>query len=277
MNTHELITRIIDLALYEDGQDVTSLSIFGPDDVMEGVIRVKEAGIIAGIDVAGRVFSTVSQEIDCRFHVPDGAVVRAGDIIAHVKGPSVSVLCGERVALNFLQRMSGIATLTSRYVDRIQDTRARILDTRKTCPGNRVLDKMAVRIGGGMNHRMGLYDMALIKDNHIDRAGSITDALMRLRSKAADIPVEVEARCLADVEELLGLRVDRIMLDNFSLEEMRNAVGMVDGRVALEASGGITLDTLRDVALTGVDYISVGDLTHSVRALDISMITGKIL
>ncbi|MRR39623.1 carboxylating nicotinate-nucleotide diphosphorylase, partial [bacterium] len=175
-------------------------------------------------------------------------------------------------ALNFLQRMSGIATKTAVYVSRVLGTRAKILDTRKTAPGQRVLDKYAVRAGGGMNHRMGLYDMALIKDNHIDREGTIEGAVAKVRKKRPGIPIEVEARTLEDVRKLLNLGVDRIMLDNFRLDDMKKAVNMVTGRIPLEASGGVNLNTVRDVAMTGVDYISIGDITHSVQALDISLI-----
>ncbi|MDT8274317.1 MAG: carboxylating nicotinate-nucleotide diphosphorylase, partial [Desulfomonilia bacterium] len=189
-------------------------------------------------------------------------------------GRTLGILKAERVALNFLQRMSGIATRTARYVEAVKSTRARILDTRKTVPGLRILDKMAVRIGGGENHRMGLWDMALIKDNHIDAAGSITRAVRKVRHAFPGIPIEVEARCLDDVMELLELNPDRIMIDNFVIDDIKKAVELVNTRIPLEASGGITLDTVRDVALAGVDFISVGELTHSVHALDISLITG---
>jgi nicotinate-nucleotide pyrophosphorylase (carboxylating) len=198
-------------------------------------------------------------------------VVEPGTHIATIVGPARGVLKAERVALNFLQRMSGIATITAAYVEAVRGTRARILDTRKTAPGLRVLDKAAVRIGGGENHRIGLSDMALIKDNHIDAAGSMVEAVKRVRKAFPGVPVEVEARNLADVKTLIGLQVDRIMLDNFALDAMRQAVELVAGRCPLEASGGITLRTVRAVAETGVDCISVGDITHSVKALDISM------
>jgi len=272
MNIHELIENIIDLALKEDGPDITSSSIFQAGENLTAVFIAKEEGIIAGMDVVREVFSRVNRDILCSFAVTDGAPVHKGDRLGSVEGPAVDILKAERVALNFLQRMSGIATSAARYVSRVQETKARILDTRKTAPGQRVLDKWAVRIGGGSNHRLGLFDMALVKDNHIDRAGSITEAVERIRTSSPGIPIEVEARNLEHVQELLDIGVDRIMLDNFSLEEMRRAVEMTDGRIPLEASGGITLDTVRDVALTGVDFISVGDITHSVKALDISLI-----
>ncbi len=272
MNTRELIESIIDLALLEDGEDITSSAIFSRDEQLHAVFKAKEEGILAGIDVARQVFHRVNPAISCDFTITDGTLVKKGQAIGAVRGPATDILKAERVALNFMQRMSGIATSTARYVSRVQGTRARILDTRKTAPGHRVLDKMAVKTGGGMNHRMGLWDMALIKDNHIDRVGSLQEAVRKVRQSCAGIPVEVEARSLDDVRQLMKIGVDRIMLDNFSLENMRRAVEMVQGEVPLEASGGITLETVRDVALTGVDYISVGDITHSMKSLDISLI-----
>jgi nicotinate-nucleotide pyrophosphorylase (carboxylating) len=272
MNTQELIENIIDFALLEDGADVTSSAVFSPEDHLSAVFIAKEDGIIAGLDVVHQVFHRVNPEIVCAFNITDGSSVKKGDVLGSVQGAAVDILKAERVALNFLQRMSGIATTTAEYVRRIQDTKARILDTRKTVPGHRILDKMAVRTGGGVNHRMGLYDMALIKDNHIDRVGSIEEAVKKVRSSRPGIFIEVEARSSDDVKVLMKLGVDRIMLDNFSLEDMERAVGMVEHTIPLEASGGITLETVRDVALTGVDYISVGDITHSVKSLDISLI-----
>lgn len=271
MHTDRLIDEIITLALEEDGRDITSEAIFPAGHVLRAVMKAKEHGVVAGLEVAGRVFSMVDSAIACSFDVKDGDTVGPGQRIAVVNGPARAVLKAERVALNFLQRMSGIATLTARYVRQLEGTGAHILDTRKTAPGMRVLDKAAVRSGGGVNHRMGLYDMALIKDNHIDAAGSVQEAVRRVRQASPGVPVEVEARTLQDVQTLLDLGVDRIMLDNFSIEMMRRAVEMAAGRIPLEASGGITLDTVRDVALTGVDFISAGEITHSVRALDISM------
>ena len=272
MDTAELMDDIIQLALDEDGRDITTEAIFPEDSSLQAVMKVKADGIIAGVQVAKRVFTLVDPGIACIFEVLDGQSVVAGSQIAVISGPARGILKAERVALNFLQRMSGIATSTARYVKKLEGTKARILDTRKTSPGQRVLDKMAVRIGGGNNHRMGLFDMALIKDNHIDAAGSITAAVDRVRKAFPRVAIEVEARSLDDVKTLLGLKVDRIMLDNFSIKEMGQAVNLVDGRILLEASGNITLETIRAVALTGVDYISVGEITHSVKALDISMI-----
>jgi nicotinate-nucleotide pyrophosphorylase (carboxylating) len=272
VDTDELMDDIIQLALDEDGRDITTEAIFSEDSSLQAVMKAKADGIIAGVQVAKRVFTLVDPGITCIFEVQDGQSVVAGSTIAVISGPARGILKAERVALNFLQRMSGIATSTARYVKGLEGTRARILDTRKTSPGQRVLDKMAVRLGGGNNHRMGLFDLALIKDNHIDAAGSITEAVDRVRKDFPSVAIEVEARTLDDVRTLLDLNVDRIMLDNFSIKDMEQAVNLVDGRIPLEASGGITLETIRAVALTGVDYISVGDITHSVKALDISMI-----
>lgn len=272
MNTEELITRIVDLALAEDGEDITSTAIFPPGEQMRAVLKAKAEGVLAGLSVVQLVFQRVDPLIRCDFLKSDGDKLQPGDTIGIIVGPAVGVLRGERTALNFLQRMSGIATRTARYVRLTEGTKAKILDTRKTAPGQRVLDKYAVKAGGGMNHRMGLWDMALIKDNHIDREGSIECAVRKVREAWPGIPVEVEARTMADVDKLLEIGVDRIMLDNFSLQSMKEAVEKVQGRIPLEASGGISLEILKAVALTGVDYISVGDITHSIHALDISLI-----
>lgn len=272
MDTNELIDDIIQLALDEDGSDITSEAVFSDESRLRAFMKAKADGIIAGVHVAKRVFMLSDPGIVCIFEVHDGQTVTVGQKIAVITGPSRGILKAERVALNFLQRMSGIATSTAAYVKKIEGTKARILDTRKTATGQRVLDKTAVLLGGGENHRMGLWDMSLIKDNHIDAAGSIAEAVGRVRSAFPGVSVEVEARNLHDVETLLTLKVDRIMLDNFSIDTMKQAVELVHGLIPLEASGGITLDTVRTVALTGVDYISVGEITHSVHALDISMI-----
>ena len=271
MNTKLLIDAIIDLAFEEDGIDITSCAVFSDTDRLGAVLKAKAHGIVAGIDIARRVFERADQAIACTFEVEDGSPVVPGTLLGAVSGPARGILKAERVALNFLQRMSGIATMTAGYVEQVQGTKARILDTRKTAPGQRILDKMAVRLGGGCNHRLGLWDMALIKDNHIDAAGSMRKAVDRVRQACPGVPIEVEARTLEDVRELIDLKVDRIMLDNFGVDEMKEAVTLTGGRVDLEASGGITLATVRAVALTGVDYISTGEITHSVKALDISM------
>ncbi|MGD0819671.1 MAG: carboxylating nicotinate-nucleotide diphosphorylase [Desulfomonilia bacterium] len=272
MDTNELIDDIIQLALDEDGSDITSEAVFSDESRLRAFMKAKADGIIAGVHVAKRVFMLSDPGIVCIFEVHDGQAVTVGQKIAVITGPARGILKAERVALNFLQRMSGIATSTAAYVKKLEGTKARILDTRKTAPGQRVLDKTAVLLGGGENHRMGLWDMSLIKDNHIDAAGSIAEAVGRVRSAFPGVSVEVEARNIGDVETLLALKVDRIMLDNFSIDAMKQAVELVHGLIPLEASGGITLDTVRTVALTGVDYISVGEITHSVHALDISMI-----
>jgi len=271
MRTDDLTDKIIRLALEEDGDDATTNALFDDRDTLEGVIRAKSAGVVAGLTVAERVFRLLDENVSFKAYVLDGMPVKSGDMIAKVYGPAKAILKGERVALNFLQRLSGIATATAAYVHAIAGTKAKLLDTRKTVPGHRVLDKFAVRMGGGLNHRMGLDDMILIKDNHIDRVGSITEAVRRVREKRPEMAIEVEARTLDDVSETLPLNVERIMLDNFTLEDMRSAVDLAAGEVDLEASGGITLDNIRAVAETGVNFISVGDITHSVRALDISM------
>ncbi len=270
----EEIRRIVRNALEEDigPGDVTSVPIIPPEAHLTGVFLVKAPqGIIAGLEVAGEVFRQVDPQIAYTPWVSDGSPVKRGDRVAHVEGYGPGLLMAERVALNFLQRMSGIATLTREYVEAVAGTRAKILDTRKTAPGLRVLDKWAVTLGGGHNHRKGLYDMVLIKDNHIEAAGGITAAVERVRRAHQGLPIEVEVTTWAQLEEALGLGVDRIMLDNMSLEEMREAVRYVAGRVELEASGGITLENVAQVAATGVDLISVGALTHSVKALDISL------
>ncbi|MBC7314827.1 MAG: carboxylating nicotinate-nucleotide diphosphorylase [Chloroflexi bacterium] len=269
----EEIQRIVRNALEEDigPGDVTSTPIIPPTAHLTGVFLVKAQGIIAGLEVVGEVFRQVDPRIVYTPLVADGSPVKKGDRVACVEGYGPGLLMAERVALNFLQRMSGIATLTRQYVEAVVGTRAKILDTRKTAPGLRVLDKLAVTLGGGHNHRKGLYDMVLIKDNHIEAAGGITEAVARVRRAHQGLPIEVEVTNMAQLEEALALGVDRIMLDNMSLEEMRAAVRRVAGRVELEASGGITLENVAQVAATGVDLISVGALTHSVKALDISL------
>ncbi|MBN1401127.1 MAG: carboxylating nicotinate-nucleotide diphosphorylase [Anaerolineae bacterium] len=267
------ILQIIRHALAEDigPGDVTSLATIPDDTYLEGEFLVKAPGVIAGLEVAAQVFAELDSAVVFRPLRDEGSRVDVGDIVARVTGYGPGILTAERVALNFLQRMSGIATATRRYVEAVEGTRAKILDTRKTVPGLRPLDKLAVRLGGGANHRIGLYDMVLIKDNHIQAAGGITEAVQRVRSQTMELPIEVEVETLAQLEEALACGVDRIMLDNMSLEMMRAAVERTAGRVELEASGGITLASVAQVAQTGVDLISVGALTHSVTALDISL------
>ncbi len=266
---------LIELAIAEDigPGDATSEATLAADAILHGCIIAKASGVIAGLPVAAAVFRRVDPTIDVVAQVDDGQEVVAGELVAEVTGPARSVLAAERTALNFLQRMSGIATLTSRFVDAVACTPAAILDTRKTLPGFRLLDKYAVRMGGGQNHRMSLYDMVLIKDNHIDAAGGIIPAVAAARAAHPSLPIEVEVRDLDELQQALSISppVDRIMLDNMSLQEMRQAVAMAAGRVPLEASGNVTLGRVAEIATTGVDYISVGALTHSVGALDLSM------
>jgi nicotinate-nucleotide pyrophosphorylase (carboxylating) len=261
-------------ALAEDigDGDVTTLCTIAPDAWVTGRLLAKTGGVIAGFEVVQAVFACVDERTQLRARCVDGDRVEARTIIADVSGPGRAVLSGERVALNFLQRMSGVATATRRFVDAVRGTRAVILDTRKTAPGLRALDKWAVRLGGGHNHRMGLYDMVLIKDNHIAAVGSITEAVARVRAgDARRRPIEVEVTTLRELQEALPLGVDRILLDNMSCDEMRQAVRITADRVPLEASGGVTLETVAEIAATGVDFISTGAITHSVKALDISL------
>lgn len=268
------VDAIIANALAEDigDGDVTTLNTIPADATLHGVFLAKETGIVAGLEVVRRVFQQVDPRVQVAFSVQDGNAVTRGQIIGEISGPGRALLTGERVALNLLQRMSGIATLTRRYVDAVAGTRAVILDTRKTAPGLRVLDKWAVRLGGGMNHRIGLYDMAMLKDNHIAAVGSITEAVRRVRAgDDRHRPIEVEVTTLAQLHEALTLPIDRILLDNMSLEMMHEAVEIAAGRIPLEASGNVNLQTVAAIAATGVDFISSGALTHSVKALDISL------
>ncbi len=275
----EHVKQIVLNALAEDigPGDVTSVPIIAEEVPLKGIFLVKAEGIIAGLDIVAEVFLQVDRKICFRPLVKEGSAVHRGDIAAEVSGHGPGILIAERTALNFLQRMSGIATLTGLYVQAVAGTQARILDTRKTAPGLRVLDKLAVERGGGMNHRIGLYDMVLIKDNHIQAAGSITRAVQMVRKQESKLPIEVEVESLEQLDEALSLQVDRIMLDNMDQATMREAVRRTQAyargkpRPELEASGGVTLDTIAAVAATGVDLISVGALTHSVKALDISL------
>lgn len=273
--TSETITEIVRRALAEDigDGDVTTLCTVAADALYAGTFVAKARGIVAGLDVARQAFTLLDERVQFNAQVADGETVSPGDTIATVHGPGRALLSGERVSLNLLQRMSGIATLTRQYVDAVAGTRAVILDTRKTVPGLRVLDKQAVALGGGQNHRIGLYDMVLIKENHIAAAGGIRAAVERVRAQdQRNRAIEVEVQNLDELRQALELRVDQIMLDNMSPAEMREAVQIVDGAIPLEASGNVSLETVRGVAETGVDYISVGKLTHSVTALDISFL-----
>jgi nicotinate-nucleotide pyrophosphorylase (carboxylating) len=277
MNT-DLLEKFISNALLEDiGEgDHTTLACIPASAAGKAVLLVKQEGVIAGIRIAGRVFAAFDPSLTMEVHIPDGSPVKPGDRAFTVSGKQQSILQTERLSLNILQRMSGIATRTARFVSQVSGTPARILDTRKTTPNMRFLEKEAVRIGGGYNHRMGLYDMILIKDNHIDYAGGIGQALDRtisyLDHKQLKLEIEIEARSLKDVREILEYsRVKRILLDNFSPEKIGEAVALISGRTETEASGGINLENVRDYALTGVDYISVGGLTHQIFSLDMSL------
>ncbi|MBI5963688.1 MAG: carboxylating nicotinate-nucleotide diphosphorylase [Chloroflexi bacterium] len=251
--------------------DVTTNSIVPVDAAMRGQIIAKQSGIIAGLDAAEACFSLVDIRIAFAAQVREGERVQDRQLLATVSGPARAVLTGERTALNFLGRMSGIATLTRQFVDAVAGTKAIILDTRKTAPGLRAVDKLAVLRGGGQNHRIGLYDMILIKDNHIDFAGGIEEAVRRARALGNGIQIEVEARSVDDVKVALGLGVERILLDNMSNEMMKEAVQITAGRAKLETSGNVTLETVRKIAETGVDYISSGALTHSAKVFDVSL------
>ena len=273
MARYALISHYITRALEEDigSGDVTTDTIVPADASLRGRIVAKQDGVVAGLDVAKQVMLALDQRVKFNTQVEDGAKVTRGAVLADLEGPARALLTGERTALNFLGRMSGIASLTRKFVDAVAGTHAIILDTRKTAPGLRLTDKLAVTLGGGQNHRTGLFDMVLIKDNHIDFAGSITTAVERVRASGTKLEIEVETRTLDHVREALVLGVERILLDNMSPAMMREAVAIVDGRAKLEASGNVTLDTVLEVARTGVDYISVGALTHSPHVFDMSL------
>lgn len=262
----------IQRALAEDigAGDATTLSIVPPDATMRGQIIAKQDGIIAGLDVARAAYELLDSAVEFSPQLADGSRVTRAGLLALVSGRTSSLLTAERTALNFLGRMSGIATLTRQFVDAVAGTRAVILDTRKTAPGLRAVDKLAVKLGGGGNHRIGLYDMILIKDNHIDYAGGIEEAVRRAKAARSGLPIEVEARTMNDVRVALSLGVERILLDNMSVEMMAEAVRLTNGRAKLEASGNVTLETVRRIAETGVDFISVGALTHSAKVFDAS-------
>ncbi len=269
------IKSIIQNALDEDigDGDVTTRCIIPSDAILHGQFIAKAGGVIAGLEAARKTFTLLDDTVDFTFLCSDSDYANTNDVVATITGPGRALLSGERVALNLLQRMSGIATMTRRFVEAVAGTNAIILDTRKTAPGLRVLDKWAVELGGGQNHRFGLYDMVMIKDNHIIAAGSITEAVNRVRAgDDRHRPIEVEVKNLAELRETLKLAVDRILLDNMTPAQMRQAVEITGGRTPLEASGNVNLDTVAEIAVTGVDYISVGALTHSVQAMDISLL-----
>jgi nicotinate-nucleotide pyrophosphorylase (carboxylating) len=269
------LRRIVETALYEDigSGDITTQATVARDLISQAELVAKEDFTLAGIDVAAEVFRTVDPAIAFDGLIADGQKVQKGEVLAWLKGPASALLQGERVALNLLQRMSGIATLTSCFVREVAATEAAIVDTRKTMPGLRVLDKYAVRAGGGNNHRTSLYDGVLIKENHIAAAGGITIAIERARTRAPHtMKVEIETTNMAEVAEALQAGADIILLDNMTLDQLREAVQLIDGRAKTEASGGVNLETVREIAETGVDLISVGALTHSAKAVDISML-----
>lgn len=267
----EHIDAIVRRALDEDLPDITAELIFSPDERGRARFLMKATGVLAGLTFAEATFRAIDPTAELVQQAHDGDRVSEGDIVAEVSASVIALLSGERTALNFLQRASGIATTTRKYVDAVRGTNAKIYDTRKTAPGLRAFDKYAVVCGGGENHRIGLFDMFLVKNNHIDRAGSITAALERIRSRGMKQQIMVEVRTMAELDEALALRPDFILLDNMTPAELRHAVERTAGAVPLEASGGITLERVREIAETGVDRISLGALTHSVKALDISL------
>ena len=278
MKTKEqLIDELIDLAFAEDigDGDHTTLCCI-PDTAMgKSRLLIKEPGILAGVEIARKIFHRFDPDLKMAVYIEDGTAVKPGDVAFVVEGRVQSLLQTERLMLNVMQRMSGIATMTHRYVKKLEGLHTRILDTRKTTPGMRMLEKEAVKIGGGVNHRIGLFDMILLKDNHVDFAGGIENAISRchdyLKAKGKDLKIEIEVRNLDELKEVMRVGgVDRIMLDNFSPELTREAVKIVGGKYEIESSGGITFDTIRDYAESGVDFVSVGALTHSVKGLDMS-------
>ena len=277
LSVNELEDRLIDLAFAEDigDGDHTTLCCIPKTAMGKSHLLIKEDGILAGVEVAKRVFARFDPTMQVEVLIGDGAHVKKGDIAMVVTGKVRSLLQTERLMLNIMQRMSGIATMTAKYVERLKGTKTHVLDTRKTTPGLRMLEKQAVKIGGGMNHRIGLFDMILLKDNHIDFAGGIANAINRcheyLKEKGLDLKIEIEVRNFDELQQAMDCGgINRIMLDNFSVENTKKAVEMVAGKYETESSGGITFDTIRDYAECGVDFISVGALTHSVKGLDMS-------
>lgn len=273
----ELNDRLIDLAFTEDigDGDHTTLCCIPEEATGQSHLLIKEEGILAGVRVAKEVFNRFDPTMTVQVLLDDGTHVRPGDVAMVVTGKVRSLLQTERLMLNIMQRMSGIATMTHKYVERLEGTHTRVLDTRKTTPGMRMMEKEAVRIGGGVNHRIGLFDMILLKDNHVDFAGGIGAALDRchsyLKEKGLDLKIEIEVRSFDEIRQVMAHGgVDRIMFDNFSVDDTRKAVAMIGGKYETESSGGITFDTIRDYAECGVDFISVGALTHSVKGLDMS-------
>ena len=277
LSVNELEDRLIDLAFAEDigDGDHTTLCCIPEEAMGKSHLLIKEDGILAGVEVAKRVFAKFDPTMQVEVLINDGTPVKKGDIAMVVTAKVRSLLQTERLMLNIMQRMSGIATMTNKYVERLKGTKTHVLDTRKTTPGLRMLEKQAVKIGGGMNHRIGLFDMILLKDNHIDFCGGITNAITRcheyLKEKGLDLKIEIEVRNFDELAEAMNCGgINRIMLDNFSVADTKKAVDIVGGKFETESSGGITFDTIRDYAECGVDFISVGALTHSVKGLDMS-------
>ena len=277
LKVEELVDRLIDLSFAEDigDGDHTTLCCIPEDAMGKSKLLIKEDGILAGVEIAKEVFHRFDPTMQVEVLMGDGTKVKKGDVAMIVTGKVRSLLQTERLMLNIMQRMSGIATMTSKYVERLEGTHTRVLDTRKTTPGMRMLEKQAVKIGGGCNHRIGLFDMILLKDNHVDFAGGIANAINRcheyLKQKGLDLKIEIEVRNFDELKQAMDCGgIDRIMLDNFSVADTKKAVEIVGGKYETESSGGITFDTLRDYAECGVDFISVGALTHSVKRLDMS-------
>ncbi len=277
MTKEQLIDKLIDLAFAEDigDGDHTTLSCIPSNAMGKSKLLIKEEGILAGVEIAKEIFNRFDSTIKTEIFINDGARVKPGDIVMVVEGKVQSLLQTERLMLNVMQRMSGIATTTNRYVQALKGTKTRVLDTRKTTPGLRMLEKEAVKIGGGVNHRIGLFDMILLKDNHVDFAGGIDKAILRAqeycKENKKDLKIEIEVRNFEELNKVLEIGgVDRIMLDNFTPENTKKAVDIINGKYETESSGGITFETLREYAECGVDFISVGALTHSVKGLDMS-------
>lgn len=277
LKVEELVDRLIDLSFAEDigDGDHTTLCCIPEDAMGKSKLLIKEDGILAGVEIAKEVFNRFDPTMQVEVLIGDGTMVKKGDVAMIVTGKVRSLLQTERLMLNIMQRMSGIATMTSKYVERLKGTHTRVLDTRKTTPGMRMLEKQAVKIGGGCNHRIGLFDMILLKDNHVDFSGGIANAINRchdyLKQKGLDLKIEIEVRNFDELKQAMDCGgIDRIMLDNFSVADTKKAVEIVGGKYETESSGGITFDTLRDYAECGVDFISVGALTHSVKGLDMS-------
>lgn len=277
MMDKKYLDELIDIALREDigDGDHTTLSCVSDKIMGKARLIIKQEGILCGVNVAKRVFEKFDSELKMTVFIEDGTAVKPGDIAFTVEGKTISILQTERLVLNFMQRLSGVATQTNFYVKALEGTNTKVLDTRKTTPGLRLLEKYAVKTGGGENHRIGLYDMILIKDNHIDYAGGVTNAITNakeyLKAKGKNLKIEVEARTMDEIKEILSLGVDRILIDNFTPEQTVDAVKLINGACQTESSGGITLETMRAYAKAGVDYISVGALTHQIKSLDMSL------